>query len=275
MRVVIDAVPLLVRSAGVKNYLYHWIRELRRAAGPSRVGTFPAMADFGRLQHERSVAGLWRTLSSLAELALSNYSPLPVLDWFTRGADIFHGSTLTRHPPRRPRLTATVYDMTCWLMPELHPAANLRADRGFAEVLRRADGLIAISECTRRDAARVLKLPTEKIAVIHPGIAESFFHVEGASIAAVRERYGLKRPFVLFVGTIEPRKNVDALLDAFAALAGSLREEFELVVAGPMGWAPAATVARLSEARYLGYVPEADLAPLDRRRGRVRVSVPV
>jgi alpha-1,3-rhamnosyl/mannosyltransferase len=261
MRVVIDAVPLLVRSAGVKNYLYHWIGALRRGAGPHRIATFPALPDLG-LRHERSVAGPCRTASGLAALALSNYSPLPVLDWMTRGADIFHCSTLTRHPPRRPRLTATVYDMTCWLMPELHTSANLRADRAFAEVLRRADGLIAISECTRRDAARVLKLPEEKIAVIYPGIAESFFHVDAASIAAVRERYGLNRPFVLSVGTIEPRKNLDALLDAFAALPGPLREEFELVLAGPMGWAQASTSARLAAVRYLGYVPEADLAPL-------------
>ena len=262
MRVVIDAVPLLVRSAGVKNYLYHWIRELRRAAGPSRVGTFPAMADFGSLQHERSVAARWRTISGLGALALSNHTPLPVLDWLTRGASIFHASTLTHYPPRRPRLTATIYDLTCWIMPELHTPANLRAERAFAEVLRNASRLIAISESTRCDAARVLKLPAEKIAVIHPGIAESFFHVDGASIAAVRARYGLTRPFVLFVGTIEPRKNVDALLDGFAALPASLREEFELVLAGPSGWAPAATLARLSSARYLGYVPEQDLAPL-------------
>jgi len=262
MRVVVDAVPLLVRSAGVKNYLYHWIGALRRSAGPHRIATFPSLPDLGRIEHERSVAGAWLTSFGLGTLALSNYSPLPVLDWFTRGADVFHCSTITRHPPRRPRLTATIHDMTCWLMPELHPAANLRAERGFADVLRRADGLIAVSESTRRDAARVLRLPEEKIVVIHSGVAESFFHVDEASIAAVRERYTLKRPFVLFVGTIEPRKNVDALLDAFAALSGSLREEFELVVAGPMGWALAATRARLAEVRYLGYVPEADLAPL-------------
>ena len=164
MRVVIDAVPLLVRSAGVKNYLYHWIGELRRAAGPRQIGTFPAMAEFGPLRHERSVAAGWRTVSGLGALALSNHTPLPVLDWLMRGASIFHASTLAHRPPRRPRLTATIYDLTCWTMPELHTPANLRAERSFAEVLRRADRLIAISESTRRDAVCVLKLPAEKIA---------------------------------------------------------------------------------------------------------------
>lgn len=262
MRVVIDAVPLLVRSAGVKNYLYHWITALRRAAGSERIRTFPALDRLDGLQHERSAAGAWATFHGLASLALANYTPLPILDWQARGADIFHASTLSRRPPRRMRLTATIHDMTCWLMPELHPQANLRAERGFSEVLRRADRLIAVSESTRTDAVRVLGIAPEKIAVIHSGIAESFFRVEDAAISDVRARYRLTRPFVLSVGTIEPRKNVDGLLDAWQDLAPSLRDEFELVLAGPQGWAAPRTMARLSAVRYLGYVPEPDLAPL-------------
>ena len=171
MRVVIDAVPLLIRSAGVKNYLYHWTEHLRLAAPPDTIATFPALGGFGPLRHNGSIAGGWRTGTGLAELALSNYTRLPVLDWLTRGADVFHCSGLTRHPPRRPRLTATIHDMTCWLMPELHPAANLRADRNFESILRRADGLIAVSASTKTDAVRVLGLRPEKIAVIHSGIA--------------------------------------------------------------------------------------------------------
>ena len=261
----IDAVPLLIRSAGVKNYLYHWIEHLRRAASPNTIATFPALGAFGSLRHNRSIAGGWRTGTGLAALALSNYTPLPVLDWATRGADVFHCSGLTRHPPRRPRLTATIHDMTCWLMPELHAAANLRADRSFEGILRRADSLIAVSASTKADAVRVLGLRPEKIAVIHSGIAEPFFDPSAEAIDAVRARYGLNRPFVLFIGTIEPRKNIDMLLDAFAALPASVRQEFELVVAGPMGWASAETAARVRSVRgvrYLGYIPEPDIAPL-------------
>jgi alpha-1,3-rhamnosyl/mannosyltransferase len=266
MRVVIDAVPLLIRSAGVKNYLYHWIEHLRRAAGvpsgPETIATFPALSDFGPLQHDRSIAGRWRTGTGLAALALANYTPLPVLDWLAPGADIFHSSGLTRHPPRRPRLTATIHDMTCWLMPELHPAANLRADRNFERILRRADGLIAVSQSTKTDAVRVLGLRPEKIAVIHSGIAAPFFDQSAEAVDAVRARYSLNRPFVLFIGTIEPRKNIEMLLYAYAALPASVRQEFELVVAGPMGWASPETAARVRSVRYLGYIPEPDIAPL-------------
>jgi len=273
MRVVIDAVPLLIRSAGVKNYLYHWIGYLRRAAEPGTIRTFPALNRFGPLNHDASVAGFWRTGTGLAELALANHTRLPVMDLLSRGADIFHASALTRHPPRRPRRTATIYDMTCFLMPELHSAANLRADQSFAELLRRSDRLIAISECTRNDAVRVLGLAAEKIDVIYPGIGAAFFDPGAEKIGEVRRRYGLHRPFVLCIGTIEPRKNLGTLLDAFQALPVSIREQFELAVAGPAGWASGETMARITMAqpgdsatdnriRYLGYVPERDIAAL-------------
>src|SRR5579871_7043957 len=100
VRVVIDAAPLLIRSAGVKSYLYYWIDALRRAAGDHTVRTCPDLGALGPLNHEASVGGLWTTGRGLAALALSNYTPLPISEWSARGADIFHACTLRRHPPR-------------------------------------------------------------------------------------------------------------------------------------------------------------------------------
>src|SRR6185295_13303533 len=118
MRVVVDATPLLVRSAGVKNYLYYWLTHLRRAAGDCEIRTLPSMNSLGDLRHDTSVAGRLRTVRGLATLALANYTPLPALDLATRGADVFHASVLVRRPPSRTRLTATIHDLTCFLMPE-------------------------------------------------------------------------------------------------------------------------------------------------------------
>jgi alpha-1,3-rhamnosyl/mannosyltransferase len=268
MRVVIDATPLLVRSAGVKNYLYYWIRHLRRLAGGATVSTFPRLERVRALTHEASVADPLHTVCGLGALAISNYSGVPLLDWLTRGADVFHASVLVRHPPSKVRLTATVHDLTGFLMPGLHPRSNLVAERNFAQLARRADRLIAVSECTRQDAVRILGIAPEKICTIHSGVDEAFFDVPAALVNQVRLRYGLQRPFVLFVGTIEPRKNVDLLLDAFESLPIAMRDHWDLVVAGSAGWAAETTMARLRKVRdlgnvrYLGYIPEPDLAPL-------------
>jgi glycosyltransferase involved in cell wall biosynthesis len=254
MRLTIDAVPLLVRSAGVKNYLFHWIAHLRRLLGERQVALFPALDGLPGLDHEGSVASPAGTLARQALLYALNLRPNHVWDWIGPSADIFH-STKLRNPPRRPRLTATLHDVTCWLMPEMHQADNVEAERVFAEcVWKQAAGLIAVSENTRRDAVRVLGLDAEKIRVIYPGVADAFFDAAPTPSA---------RPYVLYVGTLEPRKNVERLLDAWMSLPAGLRETYDLVAIGPVGWHAAGTLARLRSpesaaagVRYLGYVQE-------------------
>jgi alpha-1,3-rhamnosyl/mannosyltransferase len=262
MKVLIDTFPLLVRSAGVKNYLYHWVAALQRTAPADAIATLPATGNGAELNHDGSAVGAWATYTNLAALALANHTNLPLLDRLAAKADIFHVSSLVRNPPRRPLLTATLHDLTTWTMPELHLAANRRADDQLADNLRRADGIIAVSETTRQDAIRLLHIAPEKLVTIHSGVAEAFFDVPAGAVADVRARYRLKRAFILFVGTIEPRKNLGGLVSAYRALAASLKEEFELVVAGPMGWADAETERLVRSVRYLGYVPEGDIAAL-------------
>src|ERR1035438_1837319 len=154
MKVLIDTYPLLVRSAGVKNYLYRWVAALRRTAPSGAIATLPATGNGAELNHDGSVVGAWATCRNLAVLAIANHTSLPLLDRLARKAAIFHVRSLVRNPPRRPLLTATLHDLTTWTMPELHLAANRRADSQLADNLRRAHRIIAVSEATRQDADR-------------------------------------------------------------------------------------------------------------------------
>jgi len=258
--------PLLVRSAGVKNYLYQWIAALERAGRADvTIDLFPWLGRPGPLDHESSQVGPLHTWGSLALFHFFNLPSNPALDWFER-ADVFHCSRL-RNPPRRPRLSATLYDLTCWTLPEFHTSANVAAERRMAEsVWKRAHGLIAISSNTRDEAVERLGLDARRIRVIPCGVDAAFYTAGEAQAAAARARYGIDRPYVLAVGSIEPRKNIDLALDVWAALPAALREEFVFVAAGPEGWHAAHTVRRLRSApagvRYLGYVPQADLPGL-------------
>ena len=87
-----------------------------------------------------------------------------------------------------------------------------------------ARALIAVSDNSRRDAIQVLGIPEDRIVAIYPGVASRFFDVPRDEIDRVRTRLRLTRPYVLSVGTIEPRKNTDRLLAAWSALR-SLPEE--------------------------------------------------
>ena len=171
MRIAIDATPLLLRSSGVKNYVYYWLRSLQELAGPRTVSAFPFLEVPRELNHEGSARGVVQSWMRLGLVIGSNYAPFPLLDLVTRGIDIFHMSNiLVRNPPRRCLRTATLHDMTCWVMPEFHTAANVKAAKDFAaRVAGPADGLIAVSEWTRSDAVRILKLRPEQIQVIPSG----------------------------------------------------------------------------------------------------------
>ncbi len=265
MRITIDATSLLLRSAGVKSYIYYWLRALRQTAGGGNIRAFPLLGKPGALDHDRSMLPPWATYPRLAVLYGVNFFP-PALDWAIEGADIFHASNQVHHGPRKARLTATIHDLTCWKLPELHTAANVKADHRFAEqVLKKADGIIAVSEATREDAIDILGLPEERVVTIHSGVADAYFQVPAEQVLTVREDLNLTKPYVLCVGTIEPRKNLDRLLDAWLGMRADLREAFDLVVAGPAGWAGTQTVERLKATpgvRLAGYVPEPFLPAL-------------
>jgi glycosyltransferase involved in cell wall biosynthesis len=255
-RICIDCSPLLVRSAGVKTYLYHWLHSLR-ALHPECIDTFLEPRT-GELDHN---GGPFLHPAKLATLQAVNLMPAVFLDLLLPKCDFLHVSNLLRTVPRAPALSATVHDLTAWIMPEFHRRVQVEADTAFAErVLRRAHGVIAVSENTRCDAIRILGLEPEKIRVIYPGVADSYFHATAAETAI---------PYFLYAGTIEPRKNVDTLLTAWMSLPASFRRENELVLVGMPGWKSEATLRRLahltaesSGVRYLGYVPESRIPGL-------------
>jgi alpha-1,3-rhamnosyl/mannosyltransferase len=265
LKIVIDATSTLLPSAGVKNYVYWWVQALLRRAPPGTISVYPFLHNLGELDHLRPSTGRGAWLRRMF-VNLANIRGNPMVDMLYSGAGVFHASQHLANPPRRPALTATVFDMTCWLLPETHTPENVEATKRYAErILRRADGLIAISESTRRDACEILKLPADRIEVIYPGIADHFFDVSDGAAEAARLKYRLDRPYLLHIGMLEPRKNIGRLLDAYNLLPESVRSDCKLVLAGPFGWRSERLAERLNSqpgARVLGYVPEADLSGL-------------
>lgn len=257
MRICIDATSLLVQSAGIKNYVHHWLHALRAHRGAHEVTAYPLLGDVGELDHARSMLGRWQTLPRKVLVHLVNRRGSRLIDAVVR-ADVFHASNLVGNLPSKGRLTGTIYDMTATLMPEVHTAGTIRLERAYAErVLQRADALIAISQSSRDDAVRLLGIDEKRVTVIYPGIDQRYFD------ATPLQR---DKPYVLFVGTIEPRKNVDALLDAWMGLPASIREAHDLLLSGFVGWASRHTEQRLRSGlpgvHYLGYLPEPQLPSL-------------
>jgi glycosyltransferase involved in cell wall biosynthesis len=163
----------------------------------------------------------------------------------------------------------TIYDMTLYIMPRYHRFKKLVLDRTLIpHVARRAGAIITISHSAKNDIVRFLKVPRDKVRVITGAVSPVFRHVSNeARLEAVCRRYHIDVPFVLYVGTIEPRKNISRLIDAFAQMKRQGLPH-KLVIVGQPGWQCApifAEVERLGLKRdviFTGYVPYEDLPAL-------------
>jgi glycosyltransferase involved in cell wall biosynthesis len=164
---------------------------------------------------------------------------------------------------RMPAL-ATVFDLTPFRRDIVLPRGAGFERLTLPLAVRGADRLLPISEATRLDLVAHFPRAAAKATVVELA-ADAAFAAGGPSVAA---RYGLEKPYVLALGTLEPRKNLARLIEAFAALDASVRDAHELVLVGGAGWSTGeldASLARHRElVRPLGYVPDEDLPALYR-----------
>ena len=152
------------------------------------------------------------------------------------GTQLFHATGNVLPHFRHIRRVFTLHDLAFRVYPQAHTRPNLwYLTRMMPHFLRSADRILADSDATRRDAIRWYGVPEAKIVTVYPGVADRFRPQPAEVGDALRQKYDLPHDFLLYVGTIEPRKNLGVLLKAYHALkAHGLPHR--LVVAGQKGW---------------------------------------
>jgi len=201
--------------------------------------------------------------------AAATYFGAPSLDAVFAGMQVYHA---TEH--LLPRLkhvggVFTLHDVAYLRYPQYHLLQNrLFLSFMMPRFLAQADRVITISESTRRDALQHYALDPAKIDVIAEGVEPRFTpEVAAEQVSAVRAVYNLPARFILFVGTIEPRKNLPALLEAYAALRAK-HPDVGLVIAGGKGWLYQRFFERLAAlglqdvVKRTGFVPDEQLPAL-------------
>lgn len=200
--------------------------------------------------------------NSLAVAAYGWVSP-PLFRWRMRNMKhaVFHAPNF--FVPAFPGGTvSTVHDLSHLIAPDCHPQARVRYMIGALQSsLTHTDYIVTDSEAVRSEIMERLAWPADRVVAIHPGVGDEFNPV--ALNESTLSTFGLAADaYALFVGTIEPRKNVDRLIDAYAALPVALRRDWPLVIVGTMGWKSEHTQARMAAAeaegwlKYLRYVPQ-------------------
>lgn len=163
----------------------------------------------------------------------------------------------------------TIHDMTLSLMPRHHPLRKRLLVRPLIPlVARRAARIITVSSQARDDIVRLLRVPPERVVVIPEAAEARFRPVSAQEQERVRARYGLRRPFVLYIGTLEPRKNLVRLIRAWHSLRRQGAIEHQLAIVGAPGWQyqpifeEAGRLGCADELVFTGYLPRSDLPAL-------------
>jgi glycosyltransferase involved in cell wall biosynthesis len=211
---------------------------------------------------------LWTHARLSAEVALH---PPDVL--FVPAHVLPLGAPLQRHM----HSVVTIHDLGYLHFPEAHTRAQrLQLRLSTLWSARAASHLIAISAATRDDLVRFTGIPATKVSVVHHGLSPRFRPVsDHERLAAVRARYGIGESYIFYVGTLQPRKNLARLIEAFAHALGMAETSSpsaignpQLVIAGKRGWLSAAIERRAAElglaqrVRFVGYVADDDLPAL-------------
>lgn len=258
------------RGAGINGYIYHLLRHLPGSRPPDgRPMEFVAFLHDEQfaappgLAVERSrwnTAGPWRRI-------LWEQTRLAV---WARRLDLLHGLAYALPLACACRAVVTVHDLSFLRYPQAFRRLNRAYLRWITRAsVRKAGRVIAVSESTRQDVIARCGVPAERVVAVPNGVAEAFRPADPAEVAAFRQCKGLPERFFLFLGTLEPRKNIERLLAAYALFLQSrpahATEVPSLVIAGAKGWFYDTIFAHVQRLKlsdrvlFPGFVPTAEL----------------
>jgi alpha-1,3-rhamnosyl/mannosyltransferase len=291
MRIVINQATALGQKAGIGHYTDQLVRHLLTCAGPDQIDTFPtgwvrtaaetysrtrSSLYTGRDNHRADPQGRPGVASRLRQSALKRLyrAGQGLMSWHFRSLchraayDLYHepnGIPL----PSDCRTVSTVHDLSLLLHPEWHTAERAEHfERNLTRLLEQCVHFLTDSDFIRRQVIEVLGVPAEKVTRVHLGIRPGLASLPAEHVRQTLKQLGLPPQYLLYLGTIEPRKNLLPLLKAYCDLPGALREQWPLLLVGGWGWNAQGVADYLREVAqprgvlHLGYLPDDHLAAI-------------
>lgn len=263
MRIGIDCRTILhskKEGAGVEHYCYFLVKNLLELDQKNEYvlffdSSFKQTKEF----EKKNVKIRYFPFSQYKKFLPFVYSHLLVSAFLDREKlDLFHSPTPTIPLSYSGRALVTVHDLAIYHNPEWFPSGQaFNTKIVIPQALKKAERIIAVSQTTKWDIIKIFEIHHEKIGVIYEGVEKE--EVDKEERKKIREKYNLKKNFILFIGTLEPRKNIVNLIEAFLQLIKDkeLKEKIELVLVGKKGWKYKEIFEKLKEAeniKYLGYL---------------------
>jgi len=262
-----DVTPLTVRRTGVGTYVYNLAKHLLAQSGDTEyagLAVTKRRSELGELAGRMPVRRI--PVPTRAMYWIWDRFGVPSADRLSGGCDVFHATNFFVPPTHRAKRVVTIHDLSFLAAPQY---SSPRIVKPFSRLIRRfvdvADAIMVYSDSTRRDLIERLDVNETMIHVAPISADERFVpDLAGCARRIISEKYGILGPYVLFVGAVEPRKNLDTLFESFAAIRNDIPHL--LVVAGPRAWGyetARATQERLGlgdRVRFMDYVPD-DVLP--------------
>lgn len=262
MRIGIDARLVFYTQAGIGQYILHLVRALAHVDHQDEILLLQMRKDRTNVV----------TQSNFRRVQLYTPSHHRLEQWLLRlelsriDLDVLHSPDFIPPFRRRARSVITVHDLAFLLYPHFLTRESARYYGQIDQAVRRTDHIIAVSEATKNDLVQRLGVPEGKVTVIYEAAAPIYQQLPKEQARRyVATQYEIDEDYIFFVSTIEPRKNVPGLLEAYRKLLDSYKARAKLVLAGGQGWLSEevlAIVERLhlgNDVRFLGRVPTADL----------------
>lgn len=275
MRIAIDYTAAIRQGAGIGRWARCLVQALLRLDQENSYTLFYTRAVGNdlppTLPDSRNVVGrrLWFNERVLNMLWYKLGVPLPI-DALTGAADVFHFPDFALPPVRRGATVVTVHDLSFLLVPECaDQRLRLHLEKVVPLSVREADFVCADSENTRNELTTLLDVAPGRVEVVYGGVDHRFFPItDPSALEATRQKYGLSFPYIFYMGTIEPRKNLGRLLQAYTLFRQRFRFPHRLVIAGGLGWLYQEVLRDIDQLAaeqkviFLGRVPDDDLPAL-------------
>lgn len=273
MKVILSVEPVRFPLTGIGRYTYELAMRLQQSPEISDLQYFAGRSFLPALPTAAETSGSGYGLKRAVQknfLAIEAYRLL--MPYLRKRALKGHGDYLYHSPnyylpPFAGRSVATFHDLSPFTWAHCHAPQMARyLQKELTVTVARADALITDSQYTRHELANYFNFPLERIHAVPLASSPEFYPRTAEALAPALARHDLvPGGYSLFVSTIEPRKNIDTLLDAYGHLPLALRRRWPLILTGYHGWANEAIHNRLDQAkregwaRYLGFVPSEDL----------------
>ena len=269
MRIGIDGLPLTEILTGIGHYTNELAQHLALEKDDEIEVISPRAFLPGLNDHTEHPANLHFSRARVSPLNRHWWAVGLPRNIRRRSLAVFHGTNF-EVPLRQVCPTVlTIHDLSMWLHPESHEKKLVRrARRRLPAMARAATMIITPTESVRREVNEHLQIPLETIVAVPEAARNCFRPIAAKRTTETRERLGIGDEFLLFVGTVEPRKNLTTLLHAFEALLRTHRAPLQLVIAGRRGWLVDDFLDSLKDSPnanrivLTGYLPDEDLCAL-------------